>query len=117
MNADQTSLDHAPNEHVINLLSAYIHNALAACDRIHVENHLAGCAICRDEYALAEAMTTGIRRELQAVASPSLTLLDQVWREIDMPSPAAAIMSAAWRHARQLWSLTRAQAPLIPKGI
>jgi hypothetical protein len=117
MSADWAPQDQVTEEHVTDLLPAYVHHALAADDQIHVQDHLAGCAICRDDYALAMAVAEGAQRQLLAVPVPPLALLDRVWREIDTPVPAMAIISAAQRQARRLWRLTRAQLPLIPKGI
>jgi hypothetical protein len=118
MNADQAPHDHMSDEHVIDLLSASAHNRLAADEHSRVQAHLADCAMCRDDYALATAVVAGAQRELQAIPAPSVALLDRVWGEIDAPTPRAAVIaSAVAGHARLLWRLTRAQLPLIPKGI
>jgi hypothetical protein len=63
------------------------------------------------------AVTEVAQRSLQAVPAPSLALLDQVWHEIDTPPLHVAVARAAKRQARLLWRVTRAQLPLIPKGI
>ncbi len=118
MSADRAARDHVTDGHVADLLSAYVHNRLAADEHLRVQAHLADCAMCRDDYALATAVVEGAQRQLQAVPVPSFALLDRVWSEIDAPAPRAALIaSAVERQARLLWRLTRAQVPLIPKGI
>ena len=118
MSADRAARDHTTDGHVTHLLSAYVLNRLADDEHQHVQAHLADCAMCRDDYALAMAVVEGADRQLQAVPVPSFALLDRVWSEIDAPAPRAALIaSAAERQTRLLWRLTRAQLPLLPKGI
>ena len=117
MSADRTPTDQGSDGHITDLLSAFIHDSLTRDTHMHVRNHLASCAMCRDDYALATAVTEGAQQQLQAVPAPSLALLNHIWREIDKPTPPVVIVSAVQRHARLLWRLTRAQLPLIPKGI
>jgi hypothetical protein len=118
MSADQAPQDHISDEHITHLLSAYIHNWLASDGHSQVQAHLADCAKCRDDYALATAVIAGAQRQLQAIPAPSVAVLDRVWREIDAPTPSVAVIASVVEgRARRLWRLTRAQPPLIPKGI
>jgi hypothetical protein len=115
VSADQEPRDQRTEGHITDLLSAYVRNRLA--DDAHVQVHLAACSLCRDEYALVTAVTEVAQRSLQAVPAPSLALLDQVWHEIDTPPLYVAVARAAKLQGRLLWRVTRAQLPLIPKGI
>jgi hypothetical protein len=117
MSADWEPRDQGAEEHVTDLLSAYVRNRLAGDADAQIQQHLAICSVCRDDYALATAVTEAAQRRLQAVPAPSLALLDQVWREIDTSAPYVVMARSAKRKARLLWHVTRAQLPLIPKGI
>jgi len=118
MSADRTPQDHTSDEHITDLLSAYAHQWLTADEHSRVQAHLADCAMCRDDYALATAVVAGAQRQLQIIPAPSVALLDRVWGEIDAPTPRVALIASVVEgHAQQVWRLTRAQLPLIPKVI
>jgi hypothetical protein len=117
VSAEWKSRENGSNEHVSDLLSAYVHDGLADDARAHVQDHLAICSVCRDDHMLATAVAEAAQRHLQAVPMLSLALLDHVWREIDTPPPYVATIRAAKRHALLLWRVTCAQLAIVPKGI
>jgi hypothetical protein len=110
-------ISHA-DEHVDELLPAYVNATLDADEVARVRVHLARCSACREELAL----WTAIAGASQAYAAtlpadtPSLALLERVWSEDDAPM-SVHVRQGVRRRARRMWAVARGQVALLPKGI
>ncbi len=73
--ADQTALCH---QEAATLLPWYVNGTLALEERRRVEEHLAMCAVCRDEMVALLKVQAALRRELADAPEPSAAL----WRKV-----------------------------------
>lgn len=87
------------------LLPWYVNGTLTAEERQAVEDHLAVCAICPDEFVALLKVQSVLRRELADAPEPSAALWQNVKGRMAAP-PAAADRStatAASRQGRTVW--------------
>ena len=109
-----------PNEHVEDLLPAYVNATLDADAVARVRVHLARCAACRDELALWTTVADASQAYVAALPAdaPSLALLEGIWAvgDEDVSAPAL-VRQSVWQRAQRMWAIARGQAALLPKGI
>ncbi len=88
------------NFHVAKLLSAYCDNELSAAEMQRVQNHLQGCAHCRQEYDQIKFGMT-LARQIKTTAAP-----DSLWFEVMKQNTAAATANGFnWRIAAAMASV------------
>lgn len=94
---------------VVPLLGPFFDGALAGDDRQWVEEHVRGCACCRDRLALISAQSAALRESLRArAAAPSFDgfadqVMARVRREPKAPAPGQA---RVW--GLEMWGAHRA---------
>lgn len=112
-------ISHA-DEHVGELLPAYVNTTLEADDVARVRVHLARCPACRAELARWTAIAAASQAYVATLPAdvPSLALLERVWTESDAAAPAPVrVRQGVRRHARRVWAVARGQVVLLPRGI
>ncbi len=104
--------------HVADLLPAYLNGTLDSLSSADVERHLRSCEVCRLELA-----TWKVTRETAQFANasaplPSALVLTQALAKIDASTAEKATgREAVKRMARHLWLVLKKQVPIIPKSI
>ncbi|HLZ80184.1 MAG TPA: zf-HC2 domain-containing protein [Ktedonobacteraceae bacterium] len=108
------------NDHVADLLPAYINQTLDPVDNARVHSHLLTCALCRDELALWQGiaeLTTRFALATEPATVPSLALLDRIWTEVEAPAAQkSSVLHALSRKLVLMWQLARVQVLLLPRG-
>jgi hypothetical protein len=109
---------HATDDHVSDMLPAYINGTLDAETAARVAAHLPACAACRAELAEWRAIAGAAPMLYHHVSIPADAVLDRVWREIDGAEAAPRYRSLPpMRRLTWLWNLLVGQLPLVRRGI
>ncbi len=103
--------------HVADLLPAYVNGTLDGPVSERVRTHLLHCAACQIELSSWEAVRDAAQFAAAVTPLPSANVLNVVWAKIDA-SPRQVL---AWRwflkYALHLWLVFRRQIPLIYKSV
>jgi hypothetical protein len=78
------------NDHLADLLPAFVNRSLDRPSRNDVRTHLARCASCRDEFEGWVAISSAERASQTPGLLPARNFLDRVWIEIDGDQSATA---------------------------
>ena len=105
-------------QHVLDLLPAYINGTLEQIDADHVQAHLAYCQRCQHEYASWEALREATQFSVVSISAPSPHLMAQVWAKID----AAPQKISLWRWflnsiLLHFWLILKKQVRIIHQSI
>ena len=73
----------APDNHLANLLPAFVNGSLDRAAKADVRAHLAQCASCRGEFEEWVAIGSAERASQTPSLLPARNFLDRVWLEID----------------------------------
>jgi len=105
------------NQHISDLLPAYLNGSLDAVGAQRVRAHLETCKDCRHELSAWEAVSGAARFASASMPAPSPLLMNAVWGKIDTRDKAMAQQKSIQRVAYHLWLVFTRQIPLIHKSI
>jgi Putative zinc-finger len=105
------------NQHISDLLPAYINGRLDTTSAERVRSHLERCEQCRHELAAWDAVKGAAQFANASMPLPSPTLMSQVWAKIDAQEKAPAHQNSIKRVALHSWLVFTRQIPLIHKSI
>ncbi|HVB75149.1 MAG TPA: zf-HC2 domain-containing protein [Ktedonobacteraceae bacterium] len=105
------------NQHITDLLPAYINSRLDEASAARIRAHLAECETCRHELATWEAVSGATQFATTAMPLPSAKLMSQVWEKIDAQEMTAAPHRSIQRLVLHLWLVFSRQMALIHKSI
>ena len=109
---------HATDDHIPDMLPAYVNGTLDAETAARVAAHLPTCAACQGELAEWRAIAGAIPALSQSSPIPADALLNRVWAEIDCTQAASRYRSRQpMRRLPWLWRLLVGQLPLVRRGI
>jgi len=103
------------NQHISDLLPAYLNGRLDAASAERVREHLETCGDCRHELSAWEAVINATRLASASMSAPSPMLMNAVWAKIDAQDKAIAQQKSIKRVAYHLWLVFTRQIPLIHK--
>ena len=106
------------NQHISDLLPAYVNGRLDAARSEQVRAHLSRCASCQQELSSWQAISEATHMADAALPLPSSQVMENVWAAIDTP----AMKTQGWtdmvkQAALHLWLVFKKQIPLIHKSI
>jgi hypothetical protein len=105
-------------DHIADLLPAYLNRTLDLQSTGRVQKHLLVCEACQQELFTWEALRDATRVATAAAPLPSANVLSQVWATIDAPVQRHA---TGWEFLKGLvlhyWLVFRRQIPIIHKSI
>ena len=105
-------------EHIADLLPAYLNGTLDAQSTHSVQKHLLVCEACRHELSTWEALRGAAQFAAASAPFPSANILGQVWAKIDAPDQRHA---TGWEFLKRLvlhwWLVFKRQIPIIHKSI
>jgi len=110
-------------DHVTDLLPAYINGTLDGPISERVRAHLLDCEVCQSELSSWEAVRAAAQLAAAVTPLPSANVLNAVWEKIDPsinrgPTPQHdSIWQWFLKHALHLWLVFRRQGPLVHKSI
>jgi hypothetical protein len=104
------------NEHASDLLPEYFAGALDSETRQAVRTHLLTCPACAAELRAWEQIGAVERERVVETPTPSLALLGEVWRRIDV-EPAAHPSAPRSAPAAYLWNVVTAQTRLLRRSV
>lgn len=105
------------NQHISDLLPAYINGKLDAASAERARIHLETCEACRHELAAWEAVSGAAQLASASGPAPSPMLMNAVWAKIDAQEKAVAPHKSIKRLALHLGLVFSRQIPLIHKSI
>jgi hypothetical protein len=124
MSFELPDTDQNPHQqHIADLLPAYLNATLTVEERERVQTHLAHCGACQSELDLWRAIASATRERLAPATpvAPAPGLLEGVWQRIDAPPLLAGPLARAARTIRaqvpHAGRVLRGQVPLIAPGI
>lgn len=104
--------------HVTDLLPAYMNGSLDPSNAALVDSHLLHCNSCQVELLNWEAIKDTVQSAIASEPLPSTNILDQVWVKIDSPSKAVHTFPQFMHQALPLsWLVFTHQIRLIHKSI
>lgn len=105
-------------EHIADLLPAYLNGTLDAQSIHYVQNHLLVCEACEHELSTWETLRGAAQFAVASAPLPSDNTLSQVWAKVDAPAQRHA---TGWEFLKGLvlhfWLVFKRQIPLIHKSI
>lgn len=106
------------NDHVAELLPAYLNGTLPPAEATRTRAHVAACAVCAAELADWRAIAVVARGEV-AGAATAPAVLPRVWAVLDGAAASAGRngVDLPGPHGRLLWDLLRGQVPLVRRGL
>ncbi len=105
------------NQHISDVLPAYLNGRLDAAGAERVRAHLETCADCRHELSAWEAVSGAARLASVSLPAPSPMLMNAVWAKIDAQDKATGQQKSMQRVMYHLWLVFTRQIPLIHKSI
>jgi Putative zinc-finger len=103
--------------HVADLLPAYINGTLDGPTSERVHAHLLHCKACQSELSSWEVVRDAAQFATAATPLPSANVLNAVWAKIDASPRQVSIGQWFLKHALHLWLVFRRQVPLVYKSI
>jgi anti-sigma factor RsiW len=105
------------NQHIGDMLPAYLNGRLDTASAERVRTHLETCGECRHELVAWEAVSGATQLASASLPAPSPTLMNAVWGKIDEQEKSPAQQKSMQRVAHHLWLVFTRQIPLIHKSI
>src|SRR2546421_10199748 len=107
------------DEHILDLLPAYLNGRLDITNIERVRAHLARCEACRRELSSWQAVQGTAQAVVASAPLPSLNIMNQVLAKIDTQEVQAQQRKrrSISRDAAHLWLVFKRQIPLIHKSI
>ncbi|HYT27567.1 MAG TPA: zf-HC2 domain-containing protein [Ktedonobacteraceae bacterium] len=107
------------DEHILDLLPAYLNGRLEITNIERVRAHLARCEVCRLELSSWQAVQGTAQAVVASAPLPSLNIMNQVLAKIDAQEVQAQQRKrrSISRSAAHLWLVFKRQIPLIHKSI
>ncbi len=105
-------------QHVLDLLPAYINGTLEQTQAQHVQTHLTYCERCQREYASWESLRDAAQFSVASLPVSSSQLMAQVWAKID-----ATPQKVSWRRwflnaiLLHFWLILKKQVRIIHQSI
>ena len=103
--------------HVADLLPAYINGTLDHPTGERVHAHLLHCEACQIELSSWEAVRDAAQLAAAVTPRPSANVLNAVWAKIDASPGQVSIRQRFLKYALHLWLVFKRQIPLIYKSI
>lgn len=103
------------NQHISDVLPAYLNGRLDAASAEGVRIHLETCGDCRHELSVWETVSSATRLASASMPVPSPMLMNAVWAKIDAQQNAQ--QKSIKRAAYHLWLVFTRQIPLIHKSV
>lgn len=103
--------------HVADLLPAYINGTLDRPTSERVHAHLLHCEACQSELTSWEAVRAAAQLAAAVTPQPSANVLNAVWAKIDASPRQVSIWQWFLKHALHLWLVFRRQGQLVYKSI
>src|SRR5579859_3767709 len=106
-------------EHIADLLPAYISETLDLQNTERVQKHLLVCEACQRELSSWEALKEAAQFAVVSAPLPAANVLDQVWAKIDAPSQreAAGRRFLLQHMLLHFWLVLKRQVPIIHRSI
>ena len=104
-------------DHIADLLPAYINGTLDQPTSQHLHAHLLHCEACQVELSSWQAVRDAVQSIAAVTPLPSAKVLDVVWAKIDALPGQASKWQWFSKHVLHLWLVFKWQMPLIYKSI
>lgn len=105
-------------EHIVDLLPAYVNGKLERLMANHVHEHLLHCDTCQAELSTWQTIRKTTRYAIASEPIPSTAILEQVWAKIDAPAEAVPASKRFFSYAvAHLWLVCKRQIRIIHKSI
>jgi hypothetical protein len=104
-------------DHVADLLPAYVNGTLDHPISQHVHAHLLHCGVCQSELASWEAVRDAAQLATAATPLPSTNVLNAVWAKIDASPGQVSMRQRFLKPVLHLWLVLKRQVSLVYKSI
>lgn len=105
-------------DHIADLLPAYMTGTLDAQSAEHVQRHLLVCETCKQELSSWEAVKEAVQFAAVSAPLPSANVLNQVWAQIDAQVQRdVPLWMFLMQVALHFWLVFKRQIPIIHRSI